>query len=244
MIYLLIIASDWPARRRALSSVSILVVGMVLVMIPWLVRNFQLVHHFVPTATVQGVALQEGQFTCRSLAPGQDFYALQRKAGLQRAAVAEELRLPFEGVYYYQFFYDPHDEWTFNQELLRQAKAEYVQHPGFLVHCACKNLFNFWFLGKTWNATWINMFVQCPLLLMAGSGLYLFWKRGQFLRIGVIVTFALSILAVSVPIIAHARHSAPLVPFLCIPASVATISIWKKCRVRSQGRILVIQKSI
>lgn len=244
LLYFLIVAPDWSTRLRAFSNVTMIVAGMVVVMVPWLVRNFQLVHHLVPTATVQGVALQEGQFTCRSLAPGQDFYALQRKAGLQRAALAEELRLPFEGAYYYQFFYDPHDEWMFNQELLRRAKSDYSQHPGFLVRCSCKNLFNFWFLGKTWNATWINLFIQSPLLLLAGFGLYLLWRRMQLSKIGVILAFAFSILAVSVPIIAHARHSVPLVPLLSIPAGVAIISIWQKWKLLFQDSVREASQTI
>ncbi|HZP07516.1 MAG TPA: glycosyltransferase family 39 protein [Terracidiphilus sp.] len=217
-------------RARAFFHVTVLILGMTVVMVPWLVRNYKLVHHLVPTATVQGVALQEGQYTCENLSFENNFYALQKRAGLIRADIAAQLGLPFDGAYYYQVFFTPKDEWTFNQTLFARGKKEYAQHPALLPTCACKNLFNFWFLGKTWHATWLNMVVQVPLLVLAVTGFFLLWRRGQLRRIGPILAFIVCIEAVDLPIIAHARHSVPLVPFLAIPASLAALSLWSKCQ--------------
>jgi hypothetical protein len=156
-----------------------------------------------------------------------DFYALQKQAGVTRAAIAAELGLPFEGAYYYQVFFDPRDEWIFNMTLFQRAKKLYADNPSLLVDCACKNVFNFWFLGKTWSVTWLNMLVQIPLLSLAVSGLYLLWKRGQLLRMGILLTFVFCIVAVHLPTIAHARHSVPLIPILAIPASVTLVALWR-----------------
>lgn len=234
LLYLLFFTRGITARLKAVAHVALIVVGMIIVMVPWLVRNYGLVHHLVPTATVQGVALQEGQYTCQNLTFDTNFYALQKQAGLRRAAIASELGLPFVGAYYYQVFFDPHDEWTFNQVLFQRGKNQYLDHPAFLASCTCKNLFNFWFLGKTWHATWLNMLVQTPLLVLAVIGLFLLRRRGQLLEMGIILTFIFSIIAVDLPIIAHARHSVPLVPFLAIPASVSALTFWLKCRTRTQ----------
>jgi hypothetical protein len=206
---------------------------MTIVMVPWVIRNFMLVHQFVPTATVQGLAIQEGQYTCQHLALDDDFHAVQTQAGLTRAAIATELGIPFEGSYY-QVFYDARDEWTFYKTLFRRAEKEYVAHPAFLAGCACKNILNFWFLGKTWHATRLNMLVQVPLLLLALSGLVALRKRGELARMGIMLTFVLCIVTVHLPIIAHARYSVPLVPFLVIPASVSVVSIWLKYRTHAQ----------
>jgi 4-amino-4-deoxy-L-arabinose transferase-like glycosyltransferase len=230
LLYLLLFANGATERLKAVTNVAVLVLGMVIVMVPWVVRNFMLVHQLVPTATVQGVALQEGQYTCRHLTFDDNFYAVQNQAGRMRAAIATELGFPFEGAYYYQAFYDARDEWTFNKILFQKAEKEYVDHPALLAGCVCKNLFNFWFLGKTWHATWLNMVVQVPLLVLAIGGLVVLRKRGQLPRMGIMLTFVLCIVAVHLPTIAHARHSVPLVPFLVIPAGVSVMSIWLKYR--------------
>ncbi len=237
LLYFLLFAGNTTKRLKAVSNVAVLCLGMVVVMIPWIVRNYMLVRHFVPTASAQGVALQEGQYTCQHLTFKDNFYAIQRQAGLKRAAIAAELGVPFDGAYYYQVFFAPRDEWAFNKTLLQRAKKEYADHPALLADCACKNLFNFWFLGKTWHATGINMLVQVPLLVLALSGLYLLQKRGQLSQMGLILMFILSIMVVHLPTIAHARHSVPLVPFLAIPASVSLVSIWIQPRKLTQKRI-------
>jgi 4-amino-4-deoxy-L-arabinose transferase-like glycosyltransferase len=233
LLYLLVFANGTTERLKAFMNVAVLVLGMTIVMVPWVVRNFMLVHQLVPTASVQGLAIQEGQYTCQHLTFDEDFYAIQSQAGLKRAAIATELGLPFEGPYY-QLFYNARDERTFYKILFQRAEKEYVDHPALLAGCACKNLFNFWFLGKTWHATWLNMLVQVPLLLLAVSGLIVLRKRGQLPGMGIMLTFVVCIVAVHLPIIAHARYSVPLVPFLVIPASVSVVSIWLKYRAHAE----------
>jgi len=228
--YLLLFADGATERLKVILNVAVLVLGMMLVMVPWVVRNFMLVHHLVPTATAQGVAVQEGLYTCQYLTFDDNFYAVQNQAGRMRAAIATELGLPFKGAYYYQVFYDARDEWAFNRNLFQRTEKEYVDRPALLAGCASKNLFNFWFLGRTWHATWLNMLVQVPLLVLALSGLHVLRKRGQLARMGIMLAFVLCIVAVHLPTIAHARHSVPLVPFLVIPASTAFVALWNAWR--------------
>jgi hypothetical protein len=80
------------------------------------------------------------------------------------------------------------------------------------------NLFNFWFAGKTWMSTAMNVVVQLPYLLLAAIGAVRCARNKQFLLIGPLVTFILYVMAVHVPILAQARYSAPLIPFLSILA--------------------------
>lgn len=236
LVYLLLFSDRSAPRLKSILNVGVVVLGMAIVMTPWLVRNYLLVHHLVPTATVQGVAVQEGQYTCQHLNFDDEFYAVQIHAGNVRDAIASDLGFHFEGAYY-QVFYDAHDEWSFNRILFQRAEREYTDHPALLATCACKNLFNFWFLGKTWQATRLNMLVQIPLLSLTLIGLYIQWKRGELSRMGIILTFIVCIVLVHLPTIAHARHSMPLVPFLAIPASVSAVSIWLKYRTRAQTHV-------
>lgn len=235
LVYLVLTSSGARERLRVVFNIAILVFGMAAVMTPWVIRNYRLVHKFVPTATVQGLALQEGQYTCRNISSGRDFYVLQTEAGQERAAMATKLGIQ-TGTQYYQVFADARDEWNLNDALLQSAKAEYVNHADLFATCVARNAFNFWFLGKTWEVTWLNMLIQIPLLILALSGLYLLRQRGLLYKMGIMLTFVVSIMAVHLAIIAAARYSVPVMTFLMIPASVSLLSIWRNWT--SHGRAM------
>jgi hypothetical protein len=202
-------------------------------MSPWIIRNYRLVRKFVPTATVAGVAAQEGLYTCENGSSGQPFFLAQTRAGLERAQLANQLGLPFKGPYY-QLFYTPQDEITFNQALLRGVSNEYRSHPELLARCATKNLFfNFWFLGKTRRSTLLNIVVQAPLLGLALAGVVVLWKRRVLRKTAIILLYILYIPAVGSLIIAHARHSMLIVPFLAILAAASLVSAWRALRMKS-----------
>jgi len=226
MLFLVLTSKSTRERLRAVRNVAILTLGMVAVMTPWIIRNYLLVHEFVPTATVQGLALQEGQYTCENRSSGRSFYMLQTEAGQQRDALANQLGIQ-AGDQYYQVFADPQDEWKLNHALLKGAEAEYARRPGLFATCAARNALNFWFLGKTREVTSVDVVLQLPMLLLAAHGLYLLWRRGRLRKMGIIVAFGLSIMAIHMAVIAAARYSVPVVALLTIPAGVSVMSIWQ-----------------
>jgi 4-amino-4-deoxy-L-arabinose transferase-like glycosyltransferase len=232
--YLFLTANSPKERWKLLMNVAVLVSGMVIVILPWIARNYMLVHEFVPTATVQGVSAQEGQYTCQRFSLDNSFRVLQDEAAQERNELARRLGASFEG-YYYQLFYNPRDELAFNKSLLQRVARNYGEHPTLLVRCVTQNLFNFWFLGKTWQVTWLNVLLQAPLLMLASTGVYVLWKRNLLRSIGVMLTFIVYMVAVHVPIIAHVRHSIPVIPFLAILASVSVISYWNQYRTQVQS---------
>jgi 4-amino-4-deoxy-L-arabinose transferase-like glycosyltransferase len=231
LAYLVYMAKGARRRVRHVLNIALLGLGMALVMSPWIIRNYVLVHEFVPSASVQGMAAQEGQYTCQHLSFDTTFLKVQQQAGELRTELARQFGMASEGTYY-QFFYKAHDEIAFNKKLLQQASAEYRKDPVLFARCVGKNVFNFWFLGKTWRATWLNVFAQLPLLAFAFGGAWSLWKHGLLRNLGIIVMFVLYVFAVHVPIIAHARHSIPLVPFLAMLASVSVVSMWHSVKHR------------
>jgi 4-amino-4-deoxy-L-arabinose transferase-like glycosyltransferase len=228
LFYLGLSANGARERLRVVLNVAILVLGMAVVMAPWTIRNYLLVHEFVPTATIQGLALQEGQYACQNISSGRDYYVLQTEAGQKRVELATKLGVQ-SGTQYYQVFADARDEWKVNNALLQGARAEYEKNPALFAACVARNAFNFWFLGKTWVVTWLNMLLQIPLLILAINGLYLLGKRGLLLKMGIMLTFVLSLVAVHLAVAAEARYSIPVVAFLSIPASVSVLSTCRKC---------------
>lgn len=233
-VYLSLTVNGARKRLRVALNVAVLVLGMAVVMAPWTIRNYLLVHEFVPTATIQGLALQEGQYACQNISSGRDYYVLQTEAGQKRDELAAELGVQ-SGTQYYQVFADARDEWKLNDALLQGAVAEYVKHPALYATCVGRNVFNFWFLGKTWAVTWLNMLIQIPMLILAVNGLYLLWKCALLRKMGLMLTFVFSIVTVHVAIVAAARYSIPVMTLLMIPASVSVLSIWRKCWARARG---------
>lgn len=229
-LYMLVVADNAGARLKVLSRHLVLVFGMVAVMSPWIVRNYLLVQEFVPTGTIQGHAAQEGLYTCKRLSFDEGFQKLQGESAGERNNVARELGLPFRGGGYWQFFYSAKDELTFNRKLLQMVAAEYRADPTLLARCVTRNIFNFWFLGKNWQTTGFNLLVQFPLLVMALGGIYVLWKRARLRSIGIMVAFMIYVMTVHLPIIAHTRHSIPLIPFLSILASISLVTLWRRFR--------------
>jgi hypothetical protein len=195
-------------------------------MSPWIIRNYRLVHSFVPTATIAGLAAQAGLYTCENTSLGEPFFVADGEAGLERKEIARQLGIPFTGPYF-QLFYTPQDELVFYRALLTRVSAEYRSHPEVLAGCAAKNLFfNFWFLGKTPKSVLLNVLVQAPLLALALAGIVVLWKRKLLRNAGIILLYILYIPAVHAPMVAEARYSTLIVPFLATLAAVSLMSVW------------------
>jgi 4-amino-4-deoxy-L-arabinose transferase-like glycosyltransferase len=235
LVYLLFMSKNSGERVKVVLRIAVLGLGAVIVMSPWIIRNYELVHKLIPSATVAGVATQEGLYTCENASTGEPFYLQQTEAGQERVRVARELGRPFVGPYY-QLFYTPQDEVAFNQALLSKVSAEYRSDPELLAGCAAKNLsFNFWFLGKTPRTTLLNVISQAPLLGLALAGVVILWKRTLLRKAGIVLLYVLYVPAVQAPIIAHARHSVMIVPFLAMLAAVSLVSAWRALRMKSSG---------
>src|SRR5581483_9705279 len=237
LLYLLFTSSDWRERGKALLRMSVLGIAALTVMSPWIIRNYLLVHQFVPTTTLSGVAAQEGLYTCKHLPEDEEFFSSQRGAGHERSEIAKQLGFRFDGTYYYQFFYIPQDELAFNRVLLSSVSKEYRSSPALLADCAAKNLFfKFWFLGKTPRATYLNIFVQSPLLLLAFGGVIVLYKRKHLQKAAMVLLYIAYVPLVHAAIIAHARHSMFVVPFLAVLAAIFLVWAWDALRTQHGPR--------
>jgi 4-amino-4-deoxy-L-arabinose transferase-like glycosyltransferase len=235
LVYLLLRTRRWVEGWKVVERIAALALGTALLMSPWIVRNYVLVHKFVPTATVAGVAAQEGLYTCENDASGESFSDGQTRAGVERVQLARQMGKPFIGPYY-QLFYTPHDEIAFNHALLNHVSAEYRRHPALFARCAAKNLFfNLWFLGKRQESTVLNLIMQAPLLGMALGGVAILRRRGLLRKAGILLLYILYVPAVHAPIIAHTRHSMLIVPLLATLAAVSLVSVWRALRMHISG---------
>jgi len=223
------------ARRRRLAQCALIVAGMGLVMSPWIARNYAVSGLFVPTGTVLGVAAQEGQYTCERISLGRGHEELQAEAAEERNRLAASQGMRFKGDFY-QYFYSTADEIAFNRALAERSFARYRAEPALLARCVGQNLVHFWVLGKNGLATAMNAALQLPLLALALAGLFILRRRRAVATWAPIALFIAYVVAVHVPLMAHARHAIPLVPFLAIFAGAALSALKGTSFVRQFGK--------
>jgi 4-amino-4-deoxy-L-arabinose transferase-like glycosyltransferase len=221
--YFLSIGQRGATKGVIVRRIAVLCLAMSIVLSPWIIRNYILTKKLVPTASVLGISAHAGQYICSHLSSGRNWVDLDRQAARERKSLAIELGYPFrqaEGAYY-QAFYSSGDELRFSSYLLQGVVDEYKREPALFVRCIRSNLFNLWFAAKTVQATKINMVVQVPYLILAAAGILLAAMERGFHKIGPIVLFILYTMGVHAIILAQARYSVPLIPFLSILACLS-----------------------
>lgn len=233
LVYLLLFESRQISKRTICWNVGCLVIAMLAVLSPWIIRNYSLTGKIVPTASVLGVSAHAGQYICMHLSENKPWWILDREASRERGQLALKLGYSFKETDYlregyYQTFYRSQDEIAFSKYLFGRVVGEYARTPTLFLKCLCLNLFNFWFAGKTWMSTAANMIIQLPYLILAVIGAVLGVKNNQVRVVGPLVLLIGYVVAVHLPILAQARYSVPLIPFLSILASIPLIAAWQK----------------
>jgi hypothetical protein len=228
-------------RRRSIIAISrnimVMILAMTAVLSPWITRNYLLTGKFIPTGSVLGVSAQAGQYIGKHQFEGKPYWILDREAARERDRLALGLGYPFEdgAEGYYQTFYKTNDEINFSSYLLKKVVAEYQNSPMLFLRCMTQNVFNFWFAGKTWNATAMNAMIQLPYLALAGLGAFRLIRTKSARTAGLLVLFVAYVMAVHVPILAQARYSIPLISVIAILASAGLATVLKKSETRIQS---------
>lgn len=224
LAYLLVIERQRTPKLAICRNIATMIIAMTAVLSPWIVRNYALTGRFVPTASVLGVSAHAGQYICTHLSEDKPWVLLDREAARERSKLALEQGYHFKDGYY-QGFYSTGDELSFSRYLAKRVFTAYEQNPLVCARCVAYNLFNFWFAGKSWMSTGMNVVVQLPYLILAAIGTVVCVKNKRFRTIGPFVLFIVYVVAVYVPILAQARYSVPLIPFLSILASIALVAV-------------------
>jgi hypothetical protein len=212
--------------QSALRNVILMTGAMLLVLSPWIVRNYLISGRIVPTATVLGVSAHAGQYINAHLTNENNWAQVDRAAAMERKEIARQLGYPFKEVTnaYYEDFYSTQDEINFSHYLFAKVIDEYTRSPALFIRSAWGNLFNLWFRGKTWTSTEMNLIVQIPYLLMAVIGVGVTIHRKRFATIAPIVLLLSYMTGVYVALLAQARYSVPLIPFVSIMASIGLLA--------------------
>ena len=206
----------------AARNIGLMIVSMLVVLSPWIIRNFQLTGKFVPAASVLGISAHSGQYVCENLSGNNSRKDVDRRGAAERRGLAMQLGYPFKDVKdaYYQYFYRPEDELKFSSYLLNKVVNKYRESPGLFLRCSSSNLFDFWFAGRTPNSTKMNLVLQIPYLMLAIVGVTISWHKNQMRYPVLLVLLVIYTIAVYAPILAQARYSVSVLPFVSVLMSL------------------------
>lgn len=215
-VYLFIRRRSLELRPVALRVAALSLVAFVVVL-PWLVRNYEVAGVFAPKETVAGLSAYNGYYLNERWRSSKSGEELLLESVQEQDRIADELGLPHKPGYI-QYFYDTKHEVIFNDHLLDLVTREYLASPVKLVRTLGLNFLRFWFHAGTWNATALNVVLTLPLLLLAVLGTYQAIRRR--LDVWPMLLVAVTTMAMHLPVLGVARHHVPFIPFLLILASV------------------------
>jgi 4-amino-4-deoxy-L-arabinose transferase-like glycosyltransferase len=211
----------WPPKMRrplwvTFRHFSLAAITAALVMTPWVVRNFEISEQFVPTMTVTGLAIFQGEEAERNAGNGEDSRDLLDDAAKEQVRIGHEMGLRMREDFFPQF-YRVQDEISFYDELARRGWTQYREHPALLARAIVHNCWAFWFQGRTYKATLINIIVMLPFMLifLGGAVVAVRRERRSWILVIAVVMYVLPHLV----IIAVARYSAAVVPLMCVLAA-------------------------
>ena len=205
-----------------LRNVALMIVAMTFVISPWIIRNYALTRKFVPTASVLGVSAQTGEYILTHHASNNR--RVDTEAAAERNELARQLGYPFkEG--YYQCFYSSVDELRFSDYLFHRVENDYRESPKLFLRIVLTNLGYFWVGGKTEDSIDMNLAVQLPFLILAAIGIVWFARTNRLKVVAPMILLILYSEAVCAPILAQARYSVPIIPYLTVLACIPLLAI-------------------
>ncbi|HAY81430.1 MAG TPA: hypothetical protein DCY79_16625 [Planctomycetaceae bacterium] len=167
---LLIAVALGPRRKDHLAIGGAMLLGLVIIMTPWWVRNYRITGHLVPTTLQVGASLYDGLNPQATGASNMDFVAPFYTAELALEASAEA---PLPDVFEYRL-----------DRRMRDAAVTYArEHPGRAIQLAGIKLVRMWNLWPNANefgnltARLVVLIGYLPLLCLALCGVYQYARR-------------------------------------------------------------------
>ena len=206
LMFLPFLAVIWliVSRRptRALGAIIVILLCTGIILCPWVVRNWTLTEHFVPTTLTVGISLWEGVY------PGAD-----------GGPAMDRIPSPVYG----------HSEYDENQVYLRMAKKEILNSPGRIIVLAGKKFLRFWNIvpnspdHQALKYRMISIFSVVPIFCFAVVGFLcapISWRQRLLLICPAMYFTLLHMLFVS-----SIRYRMPVMPFIIVLAAVGVFRI-------------------
>jgi 4-amino-4-deoxy-L-arabinose transferase-like glycosyltransferase len=226
LIYLLAVRRSGGRIKAELVKFAALVAAASLVMSPWIIRNAELTGRFIPTMSVAGKSALEGLYVVKNQHRGKEHNELLWESVAQQFEIAKSMGLRFSDKEpYFPLFYSTDDELRYYDRLGHLVEDEFRQHPGVLFQTIGFNAVGFWVQGRTERATFFNIILSAPFLLLGVVGLGLSVLRRY--PVAPLVLFIGTFYIAHLPIQGVARYYIPLVPLISIFAAITFAGLGK-----------------
>lgn len=193
-------------------------------LMPWIIRNYQISEHFVPTMSLNGSAVYQGIYVAKHYDGHKDLGVLLDEAVKEQYRLADEMGLKTSDKAFMPLFYNAEDEINYYNRQLQLGGDELKANPGLLWTLFTHNAWSYWFLGRTQTATLLNFIAMTPLLVFALFGVKLAFRFNAFswlLLIAIFSNYVTHLFTLSL-----ARYSATVIPFCAIFAALAVYKTW------------------
>jgi 4-amino-4-deoxy-L-arabinose transferase-like glycosyltransferase len=203
-----------------LKTTTVLFMGMLAVISPWLVRNYLLVGRFIPTSTIGGTVVYDAYYLARHpwtnrLTSKRSFVDLSKWEQIEllssRGFQTYNQRYPF-------WFLQSEDEYKVDQMLYQSIASGLWEAPRIGLRLVLNNALGFWFVAGSRAATLVSIPLQLTLLIAALIGLRrscLEGVKAAWVLVTVIAYFNL-FYTLSLGMV---RYALPIMPFVIILAA-------------------------
>jgi hypothetical protein len=215
--------------RHAAIPVILIVFATLTFLSPWIYRNYKISGEIIPTMTVLGISITQGQYICDNLSISDGSAKLMKVSTEQITDLARSKNYTFSGSNSCcgPFFHRVEDEIEFSRSLTASAVSKYLNNPTLAAKCAVTNIASFWFLGNSYKSSLLNLFIQIPFIIISVIGFRnLSIKQSEATHL--ILLFILYYAAIHVPILAFARHSTPLIPLISTFTAYGIVVLFKR----------------
>lgn len=186
---------------------------------PWIVRNYVVSGHFVPTMTVSAIAAFQGQYVVAHRNSGRQHARLLDEAADRQVLLVEQMGLKARG-YFFQRFSSTDQELQFHEALSQEVWERYRKEPFLIAEAIVFNALAFWVQGQTESATRGHALVALPLLVLAICGAAVHLRRSE---VQLALLLLAAYLAPHLIYMSVARYQAPVIPLVALLAAAVLL---------------------
>jgi 4-amino-4-deoxy-L-arabinose transferase-like glycosyltransferase len=204
--------------RMMLKTTVVMGAGMIIILAPWIIRNYQLTGRFVPTSTIGGTVIYDGFYIVNHPSSQREFFELVDLSKQEQYRLLSSQGLQTYSPKYPFWFPSSTEEYRWDR-LMSQTVAEgFRAAPAKFIRFLINNAVGFWFLGRTRSASLISLAIHLPFLVVALVGMRHARGEGRqdaWLLLGLILYFQLFYTVT----LGMVRYAVPVMPLVFILAA-------------------------